>query len=91
MFEIALVSADGIACDGHSDFHVSAAVVCLARTASSSGARQVAEDCVDLWRRSISLPHLQFISFSFLLPFGWPSFVTELASYVASMVSFDFG
>jgi hypothetical protein len=90
MFQIAPVSADGIACDGHSDFHVSAAALCLARTASSSGARHVAEDCVDMCR-SISLPHLQFISFSFLLPFGWPSFVTELASYVASMVSFDFG
>ena len=41
--------------------------------------------------RSISFPHLQFISFSFLLPFGWPSFVEEFASYVASVVSFDFG
>ena len=40
---------------------------------------------------SITLPHLQFISFSFTLPFGWPDFVEEFASYVSSLVSIDFG
>ena len=27
----------------------------------------------------------------FRLPFGWPGFVEEFASYVAAIVSFDFG
>ena len=40
---------------------------------------------------SISFPHLQFISFSFVLPFGWPEWVEEFASYVVSVVSIDFG
>ena len=40
---------------------------------------------------SISLPHIQFISFSLRMPFGWPDFVKEAASYVAAVFSFDFG
>ena len=38
-----------------------------------------------------ALPHLQFISFSFLLPFGWPDMVIKFASYIAGLVSLDFG
>ena len=34
---------------------------------------------------------MEFISFSFTLPFGWPDFVEEFASYVSSLVSIDFG
>ena len=40
---------------------------------------------------SITLPHLQFISFSITLPCGWPDFVEEFASYVSALGSIDFG
>jgi len=40
---------------------------------------------------SISLPHIQFGSFAFQLPFGWPDFVRKFASYIAGMISLDFG
>ena len=40
---------------------------------------------------SISLPHIQFISLSLLLPFGWPEFLAKIGSYISSLVSIDFG
>ena len=40
---------------------------------------------------SISLPHIQFISLSLLLPFGWPDFLAKMGSYISSLVSIDFG
>ena len=40
---------------------------------------------------SISLPHIQFISLSLLLPFGWPDFLAKIGSYISSLVSIDFG
>ena len=40
---------------------------------------------------SISLPHIQFISLSLLLPFGWPEFLSKIGSYISSLVSIDFG
>ena len=40
---------------------------------------------------SITWPHLQFSSFALLLPFGWPEFVKQIASYVVSIFSLDLG